>query len=272
MFALAALVLMPLSLGGCSSISSESSTTGASAPELGFQDSSDKAESDGNSQRDVVRSALISIETEDLEGSALEAQRVVAGAEGYVEWQRLSSNDLGIPYSNFLQVRIPNPELDRVLNAIKLLGAVVQLEISSSDVTSTVIDLGARVRSLSASVARLEALALESDSVSELIEIESALSERQAELESLQSQLSYIESQVAYSTISLSLFQEGRGPVSEPEDFFGAVLSGFEALTGFLYGLLVAFGFALPWLLAALPVMFAIWFALKRYRNRLRRP
>src|SRR5690606_20451560 len=81
-------------------------------------------------------------------------------------------------------IRVPSDDLTAVIDELAEHGGVVASSIARQDVTSTTIDLRARIDATRASVQRLTELMSQSGTVSELIEAEVALTDRQAQLES----------------------------------------------------------------------------------------
>jgi hypothetical protein len=264
---LAVLISLTLILSGCSASDEYTQSDAGYAPEAAQDQAGTSYESSFKAERSVIRSAQLGIETQNLVSAVTELERLVDDSAGYFEYRSQSANNSGVKFADYSQIRIPNEDLDGFLDELKLLGQVVQFEISSDDVTTEVLDLGARVSSLSDSVTRLEELISSANTTSELLEIENALSQRRAELESLQSQLEYYQSQVDYSTVSLSLYLEGEGPIAEPKNFLEGIGYGFESLMLFLSGTLVAIGFLVPWLLVIAPVALVLALVVRLVRK-----
>jgi hypothetical protein len=220
--------------------------------------------------RSVIRSAYITLETEDFTEAVTEVERIVQARKGFLDnWSR-SSNDAGEAWAYFATIRVPNTSLDQTLAELQVLGNVTQLELVSSDVTTQVLDFDARIKSLTESIDRLGKLLESATTTSELIEIENALAQRQAELESLQVQSDYLNSQVDYSTIGLSLYLKDRGPQAEPQNFLEGIQYGFEALVAFFAGSLVTAGYVVPWLILFIPMALVAIFLIRRLVKRVR--
>ena len=145
---------------------------------------------------------------------------------------------------------------------------MLRSSISRDDVTSTAVDLRARIVSARASVERLTALMGQSGSVADLIAAESALSERQAQLESYEQQLETLDEQVALSTLSVQLTEQTTAAEADPAGFGDGLLAGRNGLIASMNGLVVALGFLLPWLGIAALVLLAVWFIRRRRRAR----
>lgn len=264
---LALIISLTLALSGCSAGGEYAQSEAGIAPDAAQDQAGMFYESSFFAERSVIRSVQIGIEIQNLGLAVAELEGLVDEVEGYFQYRNQSANDSGVQFADYSQIRIPNKDLDGFLHQLKQLGQVVQFEVSSEDVTTQVLDLGSRVRSLSDSVTRLEELFGSAKNTSELLEIESALSQRRAELESLQSQLEYYQSQVDYSTVTLSLYLDGEGPIAEPKNFLEGIGYGFESLVRFLSGTLVALGYLVPWLLLIAPVTLVLTLLVRRNRQ-----
>jgi hypothetical protein len=223
-----------------------------------------------NVDRSVIRSAFITLETEDLVSGITEVERIVGANAGYLDSWSESSNNAGEAWAYFATIRVPNISLDKSLTELRLIGTVTEQQLSSQDVTTQVLDLEARIKSLTESIGRLQELLTKANTTSELIEIENALASRQAELESLQAQSEYLNSLVDFSTINLSLYLKDRGPQAEPANFLEGIQYGFDALVAFFAGALVTAGFVVPWLIIALPLLGILGFGLRKLAKRKR--
>jgi hypothetical protein len=155
-----------------------------------------------------------------------------------------------------------------VIDALDDSGDVLSSSISKQDVTSTAVDLRARVDATRASVQRLTELMSQSGSVSELIEAEVALTDRQAQLESYEQQLDMLEDQVAMSTLQVQLTRPAPQASADPAGFGDGLRAGWNGLIVSLNALVVALGFVLPWLAIAAAVLLVVWIIRRARRPR----
>jgi hypothetical protein len=224
--------------------------------------------------RDVIATGQVSLTVADPVMSAQDAVRITERAGGRIDSRTENPGTPNQPASANLILRIPADSLNRTLIELKKLGTVNFVSLNASDVTQQTQDLDARISALQTSVDRLLDLMSKATSTTDLIAIESALSERQANLESMQSQRTALGDQIDYSTIGLDLYSTGVIAPGAPDNFWTAIVAGWNALVAALGGLAVAFGYALPWI-AALAVVglvvAAIVWASTRKRNAERR-
>ena len=251
-------------LAGCSSDAGSSSQPApdggvtSGVPAEGVAPADAQSESDlgafAPEDRSVITTGTISITVDDPIEQAGEAAALAEAAGGRVDNRAETPGTDTQPASASLVLRIPADELDAVVEQLRGLGQVNSVSLNASDVTQQQQDLDARITALRASVDRLLALLADADTTADLIAIESELSSRQAELDSLTQQRDWLADQVDYSTISLDLLSEGVAPEAAPDDFWGGLVTGWNALLGFLSWIAVAAGVLLPWFGALLVI------------------
>jgi hypothetical protein len=209
--------------------------------------SSAGAFSSGVIDRSTIETAYLSVSVSTPQSTVTDAERIATEAGGFVQdssWN--PANEFG-PESAYLTIRVPVDQLDTVLSSLESLGTVDSLSRSKSDVTLAVTDLNARIASLQQSLNDLRALQAQATNVGDLITVESAISSRQAELDSLLAQQTYLTDQVDMSTISLTL-TGSTGTTPTNDTFWDGLVAGWNSLAVAGSALIVAAGFALPWI------------------------
>jgi hypothetical protein len=243
--------------------SAESADGGAdmAAPEGASMDAAADADQSG---REIIASAQATVRVRDIAAAVDDITGLADEHGGYVEATDVSatpmSADTGMPTPEgeygWVGIRVPAQDLTDVIAALRDAGTVLSSSTSKQDVTSSAIDLRARVTATQASVDRLTELMSQSGSVSELIDAEVALTDRQAELESYTQQLAALEDQVAMSSLQVQLTKTTTVAPAEPA---GLIVS--------LNALVIAIGFLLPWLAVAGVVALIVWLILRRRRR-----
>lgn len=274
--ALSALLLVGCTSGGADSIAPApgvGSTSGdAVAPEIARDEGGAQSvagDSDVTTEnRDVITNGSMSLTVTDPIATVQDVEAITDRAGGRIDSRSENPKTPNQPASANLSLRIPADALDEALADLRALGTVNFVTLEKSDVTQQTQDLDARITSLQTSVDRLLALMTQATTTADLIAIESALSSRQAELESLQTQRSYLADQIDYATISLELHPVGTVAPGTPETFWGAIVAGWNSLVAALGGVVVAIGFALPWLLALGVLALIVLLALRLARRR----
>ncbi|MBO9626976.1 MAG: DUF4349 domain-containing protein, partial [Microbacterium sp.] len=186
--------------------------TSKSGPPAGTTEIAPGALSDGavqsapQSSREIVSTANVTLEVKDVAKAADAITALATDHGGYVEsteiGKALAVDDTSAPAPadpgyGWISIRVPSADLTAVMDALDDSGDVLSSSVSKQDVTSTAVDLRARVDATKTSVQRLTELVAQSASVSDLIEAEVALTDRQAQLESYEQQLAALEDQVA---------------------------------------------------------------------------
>ncbi|GGC70507.1 hypothetical protein GCM10011410_24210 [Hoyosella rhizosphaerae] len=197
--------------------------------------------------REIIRSATMSIRVDDPIRSAEDAITIVAQLDGRVDERTERPETEFRRGSAILSIRVPAPSLDDLIDEVRPLGTVEELSISSTDVTTEVVDLDARLEALTRSVARLSDIMDNATSAEDLIAAENALSQRQAELESLQSRRAYLADQVDMSTLRLFIEQNPKGDPTPAVGFMSGIQQGWEALLTAVRAAIVGVGLSIPW-------------------------
>ncbi|MCS3842387.1 DUF4349 domain-containing protein [Microbacterium sp. AK031] len=233
-----------------------------------------------SADREIIASAQATVRVGDIAGAVDEIAALAEARGGYVESTDVSAEpmaaDMSLPDQpeagyGWISIRVPSADLTGVIDDLADIGVVDSSSLSKQDVTSTAIDLRARVEATRASVARLTELMSQSGSVSELIEAEIALTDRQAQLESYEQQLAALEDQVAMSSLQVQLTPEASATTPEPDGFGDGLLAGWNGLIVSLNALVITIGFLLPWLVVAGSVVLVIWLIRRQRRGRKER-
>ncbi|WP_157674655.1 DUF4349 domain-containing protein [Agrococcus jejuensis] len=266
-----------LLLAGCAS--TQSGTTAESAPQPlpaveqgspdvatsggadGFDASQPAVDADAQS---VIVTGWVSIVAEAPIEAADAAADLATAAGGSVSSRSESAGADDVPERAELTLRVPADEVDALLDDLRDVGDVRDVDVSSVDVSQQVQDLDVRVASARASVDRLTALLATAADTETLLEIEGQLTTRTSELESLLAQQSSLADQVALSTITVSIASEAIAP-SEPSTFLDGLAAGWGALVAAAGSVAVAAGAVLPWLaVLAIPVAVVVVVARRR--------
>ena len=274
----AAAVLAAALLVGCSGPSStdassaDSGAGGASVAEpadAGEPGSAPAVPGDADPDRQVVSTATVSLAVEEPAAGAQRVSELVDAAGGRVdERTEQAASEEGERAVADLVVRVPADALTDVLADLEDLGDVADVSVSASDVTTTAVDLDARISALRTSVARLQTLMDGAASTEALLAAEKALSERQEQLESLQSRRAVLAGQVELSTLRVHLEPFGVAPVGGPDGFLDGLGTGWRALGTVLGAAVVVLGVLLPWLALTALVAGAVLVPVRWARHR----
>ena len=154
--------------------------------------------------RQVISSASVAVEVEDVQAATAEVRLIAEGFGGFVE--QLSSSGGPERQRATMTVRVPQDQFFSALERIELLGSVQSQNLGSEDVSEQFIDLEARLKSSLREEQSLLSLLERTDTVSEVLTIERELSRVRSDIERFQGQLNFLERRVDLATISVSLF------------------------------------------------------------------
>ncbi|GAA1911319.1 DUF4349 domain-containing protein [Streptomyces sodiiphilus] len=204
----------------------------------------------------LIRTAEITVVTEDVEGGYDRAVELTEEAGGWVSAEQTDREDDGSRLSR-ITLQVPPERYERLLADLSRLGELRHREVSTEDVTGTVVDVESRIATQEESVARVRALMKEAGKLSDIVALEAELSTRQADLEALKARLASLREQTGTATVSLVLLEPDRVDEEEEEDsggpsVGGALAAGWGALKTTLLWTAVVIGAVLPFAAALL--------------------
>lgn len=281
LFLVVTLVVAALILSGCSSSGGSPATDpgGAPMPEplpdkagdagtIGYAPEGAPDVSDAASDRHVARTASVTLEVADADAAATRIRQLTASRQGYVTWESIAVREAGSSnaYSTIV-VSIPSADLDAFLVDVSEVGTLRRRELTADDVTTAVVDVEARIRTLRASIERINALMERAGTVTEIAQVESELSRRQSDLESLLAQQQHLSTITERASVQVALVST---PVDTTNPFWSGLLGGWDALGASARALLVAMGALLPFIVVLLFVGGPILWLVLRHRRRTR--
>ena len=221
-------------------------------------------------EREVIRTAYVTMRVDDVAQATIDVQGLVSRRDGLI-----SAEDAQVSGDNTyatITAQVPAAQLDGFLDDVSALGTVDAVNVTAQDVTTQVVDLDARIAALTTSIDRMSVLLAEAERIEDLLAIEAQLSARQAELDSLLAQRTYLGDQVAMSAVTITM-----SPVSTPiaevdaPGFLSGLRSGWAAVTSAIAVAITAAGFLLPFAIILLVVAVPL-IAIAVRQSRRRRP
>lgn len=221
----------------------------------------------------VVLTGRVSLEGDDLTVVRSEIDRLVKRYGGFVSNEETSNDDEGRVRFSSLELRVPSGRFDTVMASFDEFATVTSTNRSSTDVTTEVIDVEARIRTQEVSLKRLRGFLGKATDVDAMIRLESEIAQREATLESLKAQQAYLKDQTSLATIQVSLSRpDGEEPGEDPWEeggFVEGLKSGWDALVTVLLVAATVAGAVLPFAvpLALLVGLLALWSRRRRERR-----
>jgi hypothetical protein len=172
--------------------------------------------------------------------------------------------------SGTIVVRVPADQFEAAMGELQALGKVRSQKLSGNDVTAQYVDLQARLRNWETQETVLLGLLKKSATIDESIKVQRALQDVQLAIEEIRGQLNVLDNQTQFSTITVDLAEVAPvAPAPKPRSRFSkAWHSSVEGLLSVASGLMVALGYALPFMILGL-IGLAVWVVVRR-RQRAR--
>jgi hypothetical protein len=139
---------------------------------------------------------------------------------------------------------------------------VVHSSSSGKDVTTEVIDVQQRLRTLRISLQDLNSFQRQAANIDQLLRFESAITQRRGEYQSLKAQRNHLVSETSMSTISLDISVPPAHAIAGPVDhagFLTGLRHGWSALTGTVVVALTAVGAVLPFAVVLAVLGLPLW-------------
>ncbi len=151
----------------------------------------------------IIRTGSLDLEVADLDQAILKARASVVGSGGYVsDSQRSTDGDKSMAVITY---RIPAARWEDTLDALRALGSkVLGEQIKAVDVTSQVVDIGARIDNLKATERALQAIMVQATKISDILDVQNQLTNVRGEIEQLTAQKNHLSDQASYGTLAVS--------------------------------------------------------------------
>ena len=195
-FRVSTALLAAVLLAGCGSISSKDggyyatespSAEGAYDTAAGAANSSivpeELPDSTDETAQKIIYNADINMESTDFDAARDTLLAAVDDCGAWMEYSSLSGDAKDHDRYAYYTVRVPVENYRTFLAAVGEAGSVLDLSETAENITSSYIDVQARLSALEAQRERLNALADQAETTADLLEIESQLSDVQYQLE-----------------------------------------------------------------------------------------
>lgn len=220
------------------------------------------------SERKIIKTIYLSIETKDIDAASEAMSKIVATLGGFVADSRSYEDDAGRRMMS-MKFRVPVAELDRATAEIKGLGRIREENITGDDVTEEYVDLEARLRNAKTLEERLlNILEQKSTRLKDVLDTERELASVREKIESLEGRKKFMDDRLELATISIDLAEPpgfGRG-IFDP--LRGLIQRTLGAFTSSLALLVVVACAAVPWIVT---IIVLGWLFLQLLRIWVRR-
>jgi anti-sigma factor RsiW len=182
----------------------------------------------------IVRTATLRVVATDFDRIRPAVDRILRGAGGFVGGITAVDRP-GDPRAIRGTLRVPSPQLDSVLSALRALGRVTEDSQGAEDVTATVVDLDVRIANSRITEKRLsQVLQNRTGGVSDVLEVEREIARVRTEIEQMEAQRKQLDQRIEYATLTLEIVEEraaqvNLGPVPVPTRLRHAIADGIES-------------------------------------------
>jgi hypothetical protein len=165
----------------------------------------------------LVKQAELTLTVKSIEDSLAAINSIVRQYQGdLLSLNATRPQDEQQPRRAYLEVRVPQGQLERAIADLVDLGVVEQQQLSAQDVSAQLVDYDARLRNLRKSEELVLGIMERSGDMGEVLTVARELDTIRAAIEQLDAQINSLRNQVAYSTIRLTLQTEGIIASSRP--------------------------------------------------------
>ncbi len=188
----------------------------------------------------IIRTGNLELEVADIATSLVAARDLVVAVGGYVsESEESSEEDTARAIVTY---RIPADRWEAALDGIRSLAQRVRhQQTATEEVTSQVVDLGARIGNLRASESALQGIMAAAARISDVLDVQARLTEVRGEIERLVAQKEQLEEQAAYGTLIVSYglpaplevtrVQAGWDPARDVDEATGSLIRAAQKAT-----------------------------------------
>lgn len=215
--------------------------------------------SEYDTSRKLVYNSNICLESKKFDKDLARVKELVSENGGYFESSSSYGNAENGNRSASLLARIPADKYQTFMNSVGDVGALTSKSENVDDITSSYVDVQARLKSLNTKLERLRELEANAENVTELLEIEDRINEVQYQIESYTAQKKAYDNQIDYSTVSIDIsevatFSEIKADTAWNR-FSEAFVDSFKGFISFLQGFVIALIYMLPYLIILLIIL-----------------
>ena len=248
--------------GGGNPVPAEPADNGGKGQGLDYGVGGDGALAD-IAERKIVKTGEITLQVPGVGAAVGELRAVALSLDGYVSDSRTG----GEHDSATVMLRIPADRFDQALDRLHGMKGEVKVEATKDeDVTSSIVDLDARIQNLRASEQQYRVLIGRAEKIQDVLAVQSRLDQVRGEIEQLSAQLKQLNGLASLSTITVTLVPastpvEDAAAAWDPGATIGnavaALVSGGQGVADFGIWLLIV---GLPFLLVAAIIL---WLAFR---------
>jgi hypothetical protein len=223
-------------------------------------------------QKAVIRNGEVGIRTPDPQRARDRVDRLLKQLRGSLDAEQTVYDKDGHIHDSQLVLRVPVASFRKAMTAVEGLGTVVHSSSTGKDVTTEVIDVQQRLKTLRISLHDLNSFQRQASDIGQLLRFENAITHRRGEFQSLKAQRDHLLSETSMSTINLDISVPTPHPAvvesGHHAGFVTGLRHGWSALSRTVVVGLTALGAALPFAGVLALVGLPLWWWVRRTRTR----
>lgn len=220
-------------------------------------------------QKAVIKKGDISLHATDPQQVRDRVDRLLTRLHGSLDDEQTVYDTSGRIKESRLVLRVPVATFGGAMDALEHLGTVVHSSSSGTDVTTEVIDVQQRLRTLRISLRDLNSFQQHAATIDQLLRFENAITQRRGQYQSLKAQRDHLVNQTSMSTIDLdvSVPPAHTAPAEHGNHagFLTGLRHGWTALTDTVLVGLTALGAVLPFALLLGAFGLPVWWWARRH-------
>ncbi|MEM9009453.1 MAG: DUF4349 domain-containing protein [Cyanobacteria bacterium P01_F01_bin.86] len=155
-------------------------------------------------QPQLIKRAQLSLLVDSVDAGLKNASQIIRTQQGDI--LDLQDNQIeAVHRTAYLSIRVPQANLDTLLEALSDLGTVRQQGLNAEDVSTQIVDAQARLRNFRKSEESLLKIMERSGEISHVLEVSRELSRVREQIEQIDARVQNLQTQVRYSTVDLTM-------------------------------------------------------------------
>ena len=243
---------------------------------LTFSESGQYENNQNDSQRKIIKSGYVVMETLNYEKAIESLQDAVKAYNGYIENSNIGGKRIHAVNQTrhaYFTLRIPEAAYSDFVEEVNTIGYVITQQTNARDITSNYFDTDARVRTLEVQEERLLDILRRAEEIEDVIALEKELSSVRYEIESLTQTLRRWDQQVTYATLEVTIEEvyeikeEKEVPISLSEKIKAGFEKTLDNIGDFFENLAINFVSFLPYLIFIIPGLLILWWIIRSIRR-----
>jgi hypothetical protein len=224
-------------------------------------------------QKAVIKNGTVVVRTPDPQQARDGVDRLLKQLRGSVDAEQTVYDEDGHIHDSHLVLRVPVASFGKAMHRVEDLGTVVHSSSTGKDVSTEVIDIQQRLKTLRISLHDLNSFQSQASDIGQLLRFENAITQRRGEFQSLKAQRNHLRSQTSMSTIDLDIsvppVHTATVASHRHAGFVTGLRHGWSALSRTVVVGLTAVGAVLPFAVVLGAVGLPLWWWTRRTsRNR----